>query len=159
MYYKVEILSETGKRLSAVHNSMVDCYQAARKVAIEHGFKQWFRYQNTVAGGIAGFYYEENIEPKVWKRVSKNYYAPKKSSKEGREILKEINALPSVSFSDLNNAVGLKWDCAIWAVVGLDTRNPDYFGVITDADWKLTLSSDCIEITSKEYYKLFKIAE
>lgn len=159
LYFKVIKETETGKKFTDVFERGSQATKAAYSLVKKYGFTSFRPGRETFEGAISSFVKPTvMIDPKVWKKISygKDEYFPKRSSKQGKEILKEIAQLPSVDIDELNNIVG--YDSGGWkrSHIGYNgSCNRDYYGFIVDSDWDVQIPDDCEEINGSEYMTLF----
>jgi hypothetical protein len=93
----------------------------------------------------------------LWKSsgYGPNEWMPKLSTKEGKAIMAEINALPIVDIDELNAVVGYEGNHFKSSHIGFSYENKAYYGFILSDKWEVTPPDDCEEITASEYKKLF----
>lgn len=151
-YYKVPRNSETGKKFAEIEKRKHECFDAVKEFIKPFGATQ-FRYSRwSLWGGIDSIILENEPDLKIWKKVGYQEYYPKANSKEGKELIKKMKELPTVSFNDLNSIVGYQTDW--YSHIGFSYGNKEFFGFIIGLDWKANIPSDCIEITASEYEKI-----
>lgn len=158
MYFKTEHNSETGKKFQELKVKADLANKTALELAKKYGFSEWRPSRSfKVFGGISSFASFNGIpDPKVWcKSYVNGEYYPKGNSKKGKEILKEIESLPTVSARELNGIIG--WN-EKFSWIGCKLSNKSFFGFIVDRKVYENLGDnfpkDCIEITETEYLKL-----
>lgn len=103
--------------------------------------------------GIIEVGFDTEPDPKVWKKSKfhQGFYAPRLSSKEGKEIKGKFNEFDIIDDGDLNRIVGMK---SIMRTVGYNIGKGAFFGFSVDSEWKHKMPIDCTEITGTDYENL-----
>lgn len=158
MFYITEKTSETGKKLAIVKEKSDVCFEAAKALSDKYGFNKWRSFYGVAFGGITGCIdFNEQPDPKIWRKIDRNEYYPRKNVKKGKEIHNEFKNLPYVTEEDLHKAIN--WDGYRTYRIGFDPNNEHYFGIEVGDDWPITLPRDCKEVTVTEYRKLFPLVK
>ncbi|WP_394749500.1 hypothetical protein [Spongiimicrobium salis] len=152
MKFKTKKTSWTGKRFALLQLEIDRAHLAASKLAKDLGAKSWRRAPFSVFGGISCLHFENEPDPKIWKKLHDGY-SPKKNSKAGKDIHNRIMALPTIIVDRLNHCVG--FEGGPFKSIGYNSNNADYFGFSVGDDWEFNAPDDCVEITVNEYKKLF----
>ena len=160
MKFKTKRDSETGKRFEALNIKSQDYHRQASEVARKYGATKWTLPFLSCYGGIASIIVEDEsvIDQKHWKksRNIENAWLPRLSTRVGKRISKEFEALPFVDFQELNKCVGFEGD--FFTRIGFSFKNPDWFLFSVKESWNFTPPEDCIEITVKEYKELSAVS-
>ncbi len=145
--------SETGKKFAEYQTKASAAYNAAKDIITELDADRWRSLSRWSSGGISAIIFKPDQPiPSFFKQVKKGEYMPKVSTKEGAELQKKIDALPTVSAHELNMCVG--FDCQLFKTIGFDFTHPEFFLFEANEDWDLTIRSDCEEITVTRYREL-----
>lgn len=154
MYFKTHRSTETGKKFQIVNDKMLQSLAESKKLCESIGFTAWRRNSLTSMGGFSSLIFEGAVQPdpKVFKVVNGNEWMPKKNTKEGKKIQKQLDSVSVVTIDKLNDCVGL--DGAPFRKIGFYNANEEYFIFSVSIDWEFTPPSDCIEITHAEYKQL-----
>lgn len=152
MYYITPRNSETGKKLQAIMDKGKMCVKAQEKLAKKYGFKEWYTCSLHIYGGISAAVFATPPDSKIWSKREKDGYFPKLSTKVGKAMAAEFEALPVVFPYELNMAIG--WQQK-WKHVGYES-NKTHFGIVVKEEWGLKMPDDCTEITTIDYRKQFK---
>lgn len=143
--------------LAVLHSKLNEAAKAQNDLCKKFKIKS-FRNKDPFAlcGGFSAVIFESGVkvDPLIWKNVyqSKTEWMPKLGNKEGKEIAKLFNALPVVYGNDLNKCITNKLN--FYTHIGYSYNKTD-FGFVIDEKWKIKVPSDCKEILSSEYQKLF----
>lgn len=158
MYFKTKKDSETGKKFAKIVEKLTTIVMpAVRDFAVKHNIKQIRQAHWVAYGGISAAVFKENADKSGWKlrKGESNEYFPSQKTAKGKEIYKELTALPVIEIEDLNSCVNFL-DQAPFITIGFAYGNEDYFGFEASEKWKeFTPPEDCEEITTKEYKELF----
>lgn len=173
MHYKVLKGTDLFKKLNDLKNKMQDCKDKASDFAEKLGFDSYYKKSFVLAGSFYGLVPRDGkTKPKgyAWAFSDRtgNAVMPAKNTKEGIELLKQIDDLPTVGYDELNKLVGYKeemshrpagngrggtklnfYPVVIWRDKYIVVNVPDYSG-------KYKAKSDMIEILESEYNKLSK---
>lgn len=158
LYYKTDLISKTGSKFSEIYNRGNAAREACILLAKKYGFESCRQSRTSYQGGISSFYKPgKSTDLTHWKQ-NKNYpneFYPKRNTKEGLEIIKEIEMLPVVDIDELNNIIG--YDTRGWksSSIGFNLSK-DYYGFVVFAKWECVIPDDCVEITGSEYARIFK---
>ena len=158
MYFITERNSETGKKFQQVERKSEECFNAQKQLANKYKFHSWREGYWVVYGGMSScLNFDETPDSKIWgKGFGNGEYFPKKNSKIGKEINKEIEQLPKVTIDELNQCVG--FNGAPFKTIGFSAKNDKFFGFSVGENWDFIPPTDCKEITTSEYRELFKVA-
>ena len=156
MYFITEKTTKTGKKFQKISDRIVEANKATINFAKKHGFKAWRPAYWVAAGGISSCgEFEKTPDPKIWGKGEAPYeFFPKRSSKAGKAIYKEIEELPKVRIHDLNDCIGFEEDA--FKTIGFAHNHDKYFGFTAKEDWDIKVPNDCKEITYTEYKKIFR---
>jgi|TARA_R110000751_G_scaffold278735_1_gene381061 hypothetical protein len=155
MYYIVEKTKETGLRFADIIKKKDVAFDETVEASKKHGFNQWRSAHWTVFGGVSSCFFENEPDTKIWKKNGgKGEYMPKRNTKVGKAISKELNELTAVSIKDLNMCIG--FDGAPFKTIGFASNNKDYFGFVVDEEWNVKVPEDCKEVLTSEYREIFK---
>lgn len=158
LYYKTAITSETGEKFAEIKNRCSSCDEQVKSFLAKYGFEEYRRAIGSLSGGISSCCNPNiNLDTKLWKEsgYGPDEYMPKLNSKKGMAIMHEINALPIVELSELNEIVGYKAAAFNTSNIGFHFDNNGYFGFILLDKWGVKPPVDCEEITASEYKELF----
>ena len=155
MYYITEKTSETGLKFKAISDKRKISQDEAKEFAKKYGFSQYRGGYWQVFGGISSCLdFKETPDKKIWgKGAEKGEFMPKKNTKAGKAISKEINDLTTVTIDDLNQCIG--FDGAPFKTIGFAEKNDKYFGFVIDEDWKIEVPKDCEEVLTSSYREMF----
>ena len=99
--------------------------------------------------------FKNEPDTKIWKKNGgKGEYMPKRNTKVGKAISKELNELTAVSIKDLNMCID--FDGAPFKTIGFACNNDKYFGFVVDEEWNVKIPEDCVEVLTSRYRKLFE---
>ena len=154
MKYITKRDSETGKKFAEYEAKRQEAFKASRNLVFtEIGASEFREASSFSTGGISALIFGSDFEiPKHFKETKKGEYMPRVSTKEGRELQKKIEALPTVSNYDLNMCIGFK-DKG-FRTIGYDPRHKEYFIFSVLEKWNLKIPDDCEEITVTRYKEL-----
>lgn len=126
-------------------------YKFLSKFGREGGF---YVPLHTIAGGVEAICFEENPDPKLWKKF-RNGYSPKKSAKK---LLEEFNSLPVVKNEELNNIINFKRASFERQVIFRPEfcMKDDYFLISINSEINYTPVEGMEEILDSEYKELAK---
>jgi len=151
--------SGTGKDFQAMVDKVGNCNKKAYHLAIELGGKSFRPAFGCIAGGISSICFDPDKHPdkKLWKRsgAGRHEFMPKKNSRAGKAIAKQIEDLPVVNNQDLNNILGFT-NLNPFCHPGYNTNNDEYFGFHFSDDWDFIPNEDMIEITMSEWQEKFE---
>ncbi len=151
--------SGTGKDFQAMIDKCTEYNKKAYDLAIELGGKAFRPGWGAIAGGISSIVFkpENHPDPKLWKKsgAGRHEFMPKKNSRAGKAIAKQIEDLPEVSIQDLNNLLGFT-KINPFSHPGYNLNNDEYFGFHFNDDWEFIPNEDMIEITVAEWNEKFK---
>ena len=151
MYYITEKYSETGKKFIELREKIDLLMQANRDLATKYGFIKWTVW--ILGGYISSVIFDKQPDPKLWKYSEKNKsWSVNKSTKSGKDLLKELQSIPKLYPEDYNAIVGVS---ERWGRIGVAWNNEDFFGFEVIDKWDYEYPSDCKEVTRTEYRKLF----
>jgi len=153
MYFITKRTSETGKKFQKIEDKSKLIHEQQVALSKEIGFKQWRGGYWMVYGGFSSLIFDENPDPKIFKRVNGNEWMPKKNCKEGKEIQSKLNSADVVQKHELNMCVG--FDGEPFETIGFAATNDQFFGFIIDAKWEHDAPKDCEEVTYSKYKELF----
>ena len=112
MYYITKKSTETGRKFQALSDQIQKSWDAHVAFSDKYKFKQWRGSSMYAFGDItACIEFEEEPDLRIWKKGQwLNSFTPKKNTKEGKAIAKEIEDLPKVSKQNLNMCIGYNGD-------------------------------------------------
>ena len=148
--------SETGKKFADFEKRCEEANKASLDFIKQFGAERFRPGWGCLAGGITSIEMGENPDPKIWRKSFKDTqgeYYPKGNIKAGRELIKQIEALPIVTFKDLNDCVG--YYGGLFSHMGFNPTNDQYYGFFMDDKKDFTPPSDCEEITMTKWNELF----
>ncbi|MFK5856579.1 MAG: hypothetical protein QM503_10640 [Bacteroidota bacterium] len=154
MYYKVKKGTETFKRLEKVWSKITDCNKKSLQFVQQLGYEKYGTAHGTAGGGISFIYAE--TKPEGFKIVGKKYqnlFYPKASNKD---LLKQIAALPTVSYDEYNSSIRFEEQfqgTTHYNAFGSRKRKDVYLIEIND-ECDYTPFEDMIEIVSSEWKAL-----
>ena len=156
MYYITEKTSKTGLKFQAISDKRKIAQDEAIAFSKKYGFTQYRSGYWQVFGGISScLNFKETPDKKIWgKGAGKGEFMPKKNSKVGKLINKELNDLTTVTIDDLNKCIG--FDGAPFKTIGFAENNDKYFGFAIGEDWKIEVPKDCEEVLASNYRKIFE---
>lgn len=157
MYFITEWYTETGKKFATLNQERVRCHEAQIKLANSLGATSWRSARFCAFGGFSSLIFPEAQDSKLWKNVndSENEWMPKLNSKAGKELRKQIDDLPKITFEDLNLCAGYDAEGSYFSKIGYGFADEIYVGFCVGEDWDYTPPSDCREVTRTEYYRIF----
>lgn len=156
MYYKVEKGTEIYNKLDKVWDKMIKYNNISLEFIKSIGFNKFGVSHKGVAGGVSCI--ESDYKPEGFKQVGKthqNLFYPKQNNKE---LLKRIEELPIVSYSEYNDVIGFV----------PHSKNLKYFNSYGSEKigniYLITLSDDCeyqpkedmVELKVSEYKEILK---
>lgn len=157
MKYKTLKTSKTGISFVDLFKQMKEAEKEISAFIEKFGTKEYYRSGNALVG-FHSLKLTGAGEPPLGFRVDKdltNSFLPALKTKEGREVKKEINALPFISIDGANNCIG--WDGKIknchYGNIGYAT-NDEYVFICAGDDWNIDMPKDCEEITVTEFKRL-----
>ena len=154
LYFKTEKDTETGEKIKALlERGLIGAAQAkqfCKKVGAEENYLRNDRY--IFGTGLRAVTFQEEPDLKNWKRFKgwDGYFSPRLSTKEGKELGKQIDEMESVEKTEIGEAIGLE---DFFKSPGFTNGNL-FFGFAIKDEWNLKMPSDCIEITGTEYSNL-----
>jgi len=154
MHYITLRTSSTGKKFAAVEKKIKQIIKQQRALAKELGFDAWRKGRFTAIGGYSSLCFNTPPDMKVYKRVGKDEYMPRLSTKAGKVIKERLAKIPVVERRELNSCIGYKEP--MFQCIGFARNNEKYFGFIVQEEWKVKVSKDCKEVTTTKYKQLFK---
>ena len=113
LYYKTDLKSKTGLKFYDVYNRGEAAKEACIMLAKRYGFESCRPSRTSYQGGISSFYNPYKLTDLThWKQDKKypNEFYPKRNTKEGLEVIQEVEKLPVVDIDELNNIVGYDTD-------------------------------------------------
>lgn len=153
MYYITKIDSLTGQKFAQIATKRKECHTAQKKIAEEIGFEKWRSSPWKCFGGISSCIFQKDPDEKIWRKVEGHQeWKPRRNTKQGKEIWKRFQALPTVDNCELNLCVGYDEN---WSTIGFASNNPEYFGFEGFEDWDHKVPRDCKEVTRSKYKQLF----
>lgn len=157
MYFITPKDSKTGKKFQKIADKLDVCFENQKALAEKYGFTSWRGERWVVAGGISSVIFPQGTttDTKVWKEVRDGEYMPRLNIKQGKTIQADFDQAVTISKAELNACIG--WDEGFSKHIGFCKANDEYFGFTIEEDWTdIVIPSDCTEITTSEYKKLFK---
>jgi hypothetical protein len=162
-YYKVDMSTETGKKLLKLQKRMTACDKAAKIFlkSIPGASIQLYQSNSggTIAGGIVAIHFKK--KPEGWKIVGESYQQLYIPLSKNKKIWETIQALPTVKEDEINEIVG--WPSGLQVGEGLSIYHRPGFGIgelFTVVSWprkiKKPSNPDLIEITGTEFEELSK---
>lgn len=152
MYFITKRDSKTGEKFAVIETKRSECFKAQIELADKYGFSKWRYAPMCISGGISSAIFKENPDTKIWKKDKSGEWMPRLNIKEGKEIKKEFDLLPKITWEELNACIGFDED---WKCIGFALNNDEYFGFTIDDDWIIKIPKDCKEVTSTRYKQLF----
>lgn len=162
MYYKVPKSSPTGEQLTALRERIKSANDSALSLVQSVGAETFRPGYWAIGGGVSSIIFPagkpDKSELKHWKRgAQKGEYLPSERTKQGKELIAKIEALPRVLRDDLNRIVGYSHR---WNVCGIQwNKDADYYLINFMENWEYQIPSDCIELTRSEYKDLSRKLE
>lgn len=156
MYFITPKTSDTGQKFKSIWDKIDLSLKAQKDLAKELGFYQWRLGYFKVAGGISSVSFKKEPDKKVWKNVNgaKDEWMPKKNTKEGSNIYKKMEALPSVSNNTMNKVIGL--DDMFKTIGFARNEEKEYYGFTIKDYWDIKIPDDCEEVLASRYNQLFR---
>lgn len=158
LFYKIPADSELGKKCEALSNKLVATHEALSEFVRKYGFKGWQNGILSAKGSIVACIADESYSPDmtVWKIVEKESrkYMPRLNTKAGKAIRKEINMLPQVKSSEINELVG--YNSVSVEHIGFSFQKEGFYGITLFDSWDITMPKDAIPIFPIEYKNLFQ---
>ena len=114
MYFITKRDSDTGKKFEEVVRKRKLYFDAQIALADEYGYEKWRYGHFSAFGGISACIFINPPDEKVWKKIKNpNEFMPRRNIKEGKEILKRFEELPSIKYQELNMCIGWDedWNC------------------------------------------------
>lgn len=150
--------SETGKKIREVQDQLLNIHIYNDSLSEEYGFDRWFTYTFPFYKRISKVIFnpEKKVNKKIWKYVkgSDNEYVPRMDTPEGRIVEEKISKTPILTFYDMNMCIGFDDE---FKSIGLQSENPDYWGIIVKEDWDIKMPLDCEEVTTSKFNEMFNI--
>lgn len=157
MKFKTKRSSETGKKFAVVEKKADECLKAQKELAKKIGYYSWRGSYACTFGGVSSVIFKDHrsVNKVLWKNVNKSVleWMPRLNNKEGKAIYEKMLALPRVSGHELNTCID--FNGSPFKTIGVSFLNKTYIGFEVSEDWKVKIPSDCEEITTTEYNKLF----
>lgn len=155
MYYITKRDSETGKKFASFREKMKRAFQEQREMCNKYGFSHWRAKSSFSFGGISGVQFPNgfDIDMKVWKSIGTAQYYPRLTSKIGKLIHAEFEAMFTVEKDELNACIGYN---EIMNTIGFAFNNDEYFGFAIGKNWDVKIPDDCEEVLHSKYLELFK---
>lgn len=159
MFYITKQETETGKQFTKLLAKAEIAINCQKSISTKYGFKAYRGAFISIWGGLSSCLdFDKQLDKSVWgKGVEKGEFFPKKSSKLGKEILKEIAAMPCVTISDLNHCIGYH-EGPPFRRIGFSFNNDGVYGFTVGREWMVEIPDDCIEVTETEYHNLFEFS-
>ena len=156
MYFITEKNTETGKKFQKIVEKRAVAMKEVKALAEKYNIYQWRSENGFAWGGMSSCIFSQAPDTKIWgKSHIKGEFFPKKSTRAGKSVLKEIDLLTKVSDHELNMCVN--FNGAPFKTIGFVFGNDDYFGFIVKNEWDFKKPEDCKEVTYSEYKELFNI--
>jgi len=153
MKYKVLKGTSLFESISNVLKSRNEAIDASINLAKELGAKTFRPSRWGIGGGIESLCFDEGQDLKIWKKMNygPNEFMPRCNNKTAKEIQAKIDALPQVSYADLNGLFGTR--SPFWSPSVIETE--DYFLLEVPDKYQSSLTNtDLIEILNSEYFAL-----
>lgn len=156
MKYIISKGTETFNKLTALHQRMQDCEEAAYQLQKELGGTSRMVYR-TVAGGMHGVALPG--KPEGWRYATNDnydgFFYPKKI-KANKELIERIKNLPVVEHKDVNEVVGFEFQSSglKWFNRPAVAWGKEYCLIEVDDECYFTPNKDMVEILGSEYKML-----
>ncbi len=153
-YYITPEDSETWKRFEELEKRHKESYAIITAFAIKvGGYSAFVDLMFSGKTTSIAFKEDKKPDPQLWRKIAEEGYVPKKTSEAGKQLLKEMNALPCMVTNDERNAcVGYKAD--LNECIGV-AKTDGHIGFMTCDGWEFTPPQDCEEVTKTRYDELF----
>lgn len=155
MYFKVHKESETGIKIQKIIDKKQACFDAAKQLVKELGAVRWRPSADwsNILGGISQVEFEEEPDPKVWKKEKGCYmeFSPRLTDKEGKKIQKKFNSLPVVKRKEYISIFGMT---DITKTPGLIEGHGQFFFISFGLDLEYDMPEDVEEITGSQFKRL-----
>lgn len=153
MFFKTPKNSETGKKFIALFEEMKSVNDQALELAESLGGETFRPF--SFAGGISSIVFADAHQfdnPLNWRNVNKrkNEFMPRAHRKEGKEIMKKIEALPTLHREKFGEVLGVR---SFWKSPGVKVAG-DWILIEVYPEWRDTIPKDCIEILHSEYLEI-----
>lgn len=157
MFYITNKESETGKKFNEVYNKLLSVRESQFGFLKKYNFHLFRENSAFSSGGISSCLdFDETPDPKIWKKLKrddgKDAYFPRKTSKEGKRIAKEIENLPILDNTEFNACIGFDDP---FDTIGFFVSE-EYFGFSVNDKWNVDIPDDCEEVTTKRFNEIFK---
>ena len=152
IYYKVPKTSPTGLKFAGVAARIDKSRDAIGNLAESLGATEYRPSAFGVVGYVHSIFFDTPPSKDAWRSVGKGEYAPRRNTKAGKLVQAQIDAIPKVEFSDLNDCVGIdgKVPGRLFCI-GFSFGNQDHWFFSVQSEWGVTMPDDCIETTYTEY--------
>lgn len=155
MYFKIHKESKTGIEIQKIADKKQACFEAAKQLVKELGAVRWRPSSDwsNILGGISQVEFEEEPDPKVWKKEKGSYmeFSPRLTDKEGKNIQKKFNRLPVVKRKEYISIFGMT---DITQTPSLIEGHDQYFFIAFGLDLKYIMPEDVEEIKGSEFKEL-----
>lgn len=151
LYFTTQKDSATGLKIQDFLKRFEAANDIAEKLADKYGFQEYRTFSRSMITGISSVIFDKEPDLKIWRKVRENEYAPILSHKVGKTIKMEFDTIPKIHRRDINDCIGWDGDCLFF--IGLNFNSTDYFGIVTNEKWNISMPNDCKE-TSPEHYAL-----
>lgn len=160
--YKVIKGSDTFNAVQDLYLKMKSVDAAAKKLlkTIPNTDDHYYGKAGVAGGGIAAVCFKGNA-PHGWRKVmnAPMGYFPLAKIKENKELIKALVSLPTISYDEINSALGFKWQVTGELVVckcpGI-VWGKSYHLITVHTGAKYTPKPDMIEILESEFEQLEK---
>ncbi|MDV3662452.1 hypothetical protein CMU51_00050 [Elizabethkingia anophelis] len=155
IYFKTLKTSETGEKAQNLVDKSCDIAKKILAFCQEIGATKSYvtSGHSCLNTGIIAVQFETEPDMKHWKNMKdfEGYYAPRLTSKLGRDIHRRMELFDIIFRHDIDEIIGIQEP---FRHCGFSTSKGEHFGFIIDEDWNHTMPDDCIEITFSEYKNL-----
>ncbi len=152
IYYKTKKTSEIGKKFAELWEKGEQADEAGRALAKKYNAESFVTKGGVAFGGIYGFSFQERPNSKIWKKLGgcADFFTPKVSTKEGRNIDNEMSAIPTIRRDDFSDLLPEK--PPVYGQMGVVVcETYVYVGVLKE--WKIKLPEEFTEIAESEWEK------
>lgn len=105
MEFKVSKGTALFKELKKVHQNIVCVKEEARQLSLKVGATGYYAASFQLAGGISALVFDKKPDGYAKTYHSNNSFYPSKRLKVNKDLIKEIEALPVLPYSDINSLI------------------------------------------------------
>jgi hypothetical protein len=156
MKYIIKLGSDLFNKLKELQAKMKEANEARMNFLQRFADEiEYYPKHHILAGGVEAICFNQNPDPKLWKKFGKDAFAPKKSAKN---LYEEMVSLPVVTNKELNDLIGFKKAWLDHRVIFRPavTFEDDYVLVSVDTEINYTPVEGMEEILDSEYKELMK---